>query len=70
MKLTRGELGALACYAVVIIGFMPPVVMLANRVEPRVFGMPFLLFWIGLMVLVTSLSMTLAFWIVDRSDRR
>ncbi|MBM4187512.1 MAG: DUF3311 domain-containing protein [Gemmatimonadetes bacterium] len=38
----------------------------ANRLEPSVLGLPFLLAWIVAWVLGTSLSM----WIVYRLDRR
>lgn len=39
---------------------------MANRVEPRVFGLPFLLAWIVAGVLLTSLVM----WIIHTLDRR
>jgi hypothetical protein len=69
MRLTRGERWALACYSIVIVGFMPPVIVWANSVEARVLGLPFLLFWAALMVLVTAVMMTLAYWVKDRLDR-
>ena len=69
MKLSRGERWALLCYAVVLVGFMPPVIVWANGVEGRVLGMPFLLFWAALMVLVTAAMMSLAFVIKNRIDR-
>ena len=67
---TRGEWRALACWLVVLVGFMPPVIVWVARVEWTVLGMPFLLFWIAMMVLVTAASMTLAGVIKDRSDRK
>jgi hypothetical protein len=39
---------------------------MANRVEPRVFGFPFLLAWIVGGVLLTSLVM----WLIHTLDRR
>jgi hypothetical protein len=36
-------------------------VPLANRVEPYVFGLPFLLFWIVLWVVITSLVMGIVY---------
>lgn len=69
MKLTRGERWALVCYAVVLVGFMPPVIVWANGVEARVLGLPFLLFWAATMVLVTAVMMTVAFWVKGRIDR-
>jgi len=69
MRLTRGERWALACYLVVVAGFMPPVTLWANGVHARVLGMPFLLFWTAAMVLATALLMTLALAIKDRIDR-
>ena len=39
---------------------------MANRVEPRVFGLPCLLAWIVAGVLLTSLVM----WIIHTLDRR
>jgi hypothetical protein len=37
-----------------------------NRVEPRVFGLPFLLFWIAAWVLLTPVAL----WTVGRLERR
>ncbi len=70
MKLTRGELRALACYTVVFVGFMPPVIIWACGVTTTVLGVPFLFFWVALMVLATSILMTLAMVITDLSDRK
>jgi hypothetical protein len=70
VKLTRGERWALVFYALVVLGFMPPVIVWANRVEPFVLGLPFFVFWIGLVTLLTSGLMTLAFVVKDRVDRR
>jgi hypothetical protein len=39
---------------------------LANRVEPRVFGLPFLLAWVSGAVLATTLVM----WLIHRLDQR
>lgn len=36
----------------------------ANRIEPRILGLPFLLAWIVLWVLLTSLTM----WYIGRRD--
>lgn len=41
----------------------------ANRVEPRVFGLPFLLFWIVAWVLLTSGIMALIY-LLDRARER
>jgi hypothetical protein len=68
MHLTRGERWALLLYAVVIAGFMPPVIVWANSVKARVLGMPFLLAWCALMVLVTAVVMSLAFVVKKRID--
>lgn len=38
----------------------------ANRVEPFVLGLPFLLFWIVVWVVITSVVMG-AIWTLDRS---
>ena len=56
MKLTRGERRSLVLYLFVLAGFLPPVIILFNRADVKVFGMPLLLFWVGLMVLLTSVS--------------
>lgn len=70
MRLTRGEKRALVCYALVLIGFMPPVFAWAAGSTERVLGLPFPLFWAGTMVLVTAISMSVAFVVKARSDRR
>jgi len=70
MRLTRGERRCLVLIALVFAGFLPPVTWWANGVQSRVLGLPFLLFWTALMVLVTAALMGLANVIKDRSDRR
>jgi hypothetical protein len=70
VKLTRGERWALLFYATTLAGFMPPVIVWANRVEPFVLGVPFFFFWVGLMTLGTSLLMTVAHAVKTRLDRR
>lgn len=68
MRLSRGERWALLCYAVVLAGFMPPVMLWVRGVDAKVLGMPFLLFWAALMVGVTAAAMSLAAVIKDRLD--
>jgi hypothetical protein len=70
VKLTRGERRALLCYAPVLIGFLPPVIVWVADVRGTVLGIPFILFWTALMVAVTAALMTLALFVVDRSDGR
>jgi hypothetical protein len=70
MRLTRGEKRALAFYALVLVGFMPPVFAWAAGSSARVLGLPFPLFWAGLMVLVTAIAMSVALFVKDRSDGR
>ncbi len=70
MKLTRGERRSLVLYLFVLAGFLPPVIILFNRADVKVFGMPLLLFWVGLMVLLTSVLMSLALFIKNRSDEK
>ncbi len=53
---------------------LPPLLMLggvpfANRVEPYVLGLPFLLFWILLWVVLTSAVMGLIY-ALDQADAR
>jgi len=68
--LSRGEKLALWCLLPIVIGFLPPVTGWAAAVEGRVLGLPFLLFWNGMMVAATALSMSLAFVIKNRVDKR
>lgn len=54
-----------------LIAAIPPVALtvavpFVNRVEPRIFGLPFLLAWIVCWVLVTPLFI----WSVGRLERR
>ena len=70
MRLTRGERRALLCYAPVLLGFLPPVIVWIADVEATVLGLPFILFWTASMVALTAALMTLALFVVDRSDRR
>jgi hypothetical protein len=70
MRLTRGERWALLCYALVVLGFMPPVISWVNRVEPLVLGVPFFYAWAGIMTLATSGLMTIAFFLRERLDRK
>jgi hypothetical protein len=68
MRLTRGEKFALLCLLPIVIGFLPPVTAWAVAIEARVLGLPFLLFWNGLMVAAAALLMSLAFVIKNRVD--
>jgi len=70
MHLTRGEKLALWCLVPIVIGFMPPVTGWAAAVDSRVLGLPFLLFWNGLMAAVTAVLMGLAVLIVQRAGRK
>lgn len=70
MRLTRGERRALICYALALAGFLPPVTFWANRIHPKILGLPFLVFWTGLMVLATAFLMSLALFLKDREDGR
>jgi ribose/xylose/arabinose/galactoside ABC-type transport system permease subunit len=70
MRLTPGERRALVCYALVLVGFMPPVFAWIAGSTARVLGLPLPLFWAALMVLLTAALMSLALLIKDRSDRR
>ena len=54
-----------------LLAIIPPIALLAglrfaNRVEPYVLGLPFLLFWIVLWVVATSAAM----WLIGALDRR
>jgi hypothetical protein len=69
VKLSRGERWAIPFYALVVLGFMPPVIGWANRAEPFVLGIPFLLFWVGFMTVMTTVLMSLALWVQRRVDR-
>jgi hypothetical protein len=69
VRLSRGERWGLLFYALVLAGFMPPVAGWANRVEPFVAGLPFFVFWIGLMTLATTALMSIAFLVKERLDR-
>ncbi len=70
MFLTRGEKVALWCFIPIVVGFLPPVTGWAAGIDARVLGLPFLLFWNGLMVLMASLLMSLAVVVKNRVDRR
>ncbi len=70
MGFTKGEKKAFIFLLIVILGFMPPVTNLVNRVTPYVLGMPFLLFWSSFMVLMTTVFMTYAYVVREREDKR
>lgn len=52
--------------AAIPIAALTLAVPLVNRVEPRVFGLPFVLFWIVLWVFATPG----AIWAIGRTERR
>jgi hypothetical protein len=68
MHVTPGEKRAAWCLVPILIGFLPPVTTWAAAVETRPLGVPFLLFWNCLMIVITALAMTLAFAIKIRVD--
>lgn len=49
--------------------FMLGGVPFANRVEPLVLGLPFLLFWVLLWVVLTSATMALIYTLDERAGR-
>jgi hypothetical protein len=70
LGLTKGEKKSLIFMLIAIAGFMPPVTSWANRIEPFVLGMPFLLFWQGLMIFGTFVCMALAYFVTEGADRK
>jgi len=70
LGLTKGEKKALIFMFIAIFGFMPPVTTWANRVEPFVMGMPFLLFWQGFMIFGTFICMALAYFVKEGADKK
>jgi len=68
MRLTRGERIALLFFAPIMVGFLPPVTGWAAGVESRVLGLPFLIFWSALMVVVTAGLMSIALVVKSRVD--
>lgn len=69
LGLTKGEKKSIIFMLIAILGFMPPVTIWANRVEPYVLGMPFLLFWQGLMIFGTFVCMALAYFVTEGADK-
>jgi hypothetical protein len=55
-----------AIIAAVPVAALTVAVPLVNRIEPRIFGMPFLLTWVVAWVLVTPAFL----WTVGRIERR
>ncbi len=73
MSETRSGLNAGQALRVTL-GVLPFIGMLVlipwvNRTEPFVLGLPFLLFWIVIWVVLTTVCMTIIYWIdpVNRS---
>jgi hypothetical protein len=59
----------------VVAAFIPALALIAglpfvNRLEPIVFGLPFLLFWILAWVLATPLFLGAAYWLDAREPGR
>jgi Protein of unknown function (DUF3311) len=55
-----------ALLAAIPIAAMTVVVPLVNRIEPRIFGLPFLLWWIIVWVLLAPAFL----WTIGRLERR
>ena len=53
-------------FAGIPIAALTVAIPFVNRVEPRVFGLPFLLFWIGLWVFLTPAFV----WSLGRAEER
>jgi hypothetical protein len=70
LGLTKGEKKSLVFMLIAILGFMPPVTIWANRVEPFVLGMPFLLFWQGFMIFGTFACMAMAYFVTEGTDKK
>ncbi len=55
-----------------LVGAVPFVMLvfalpLANRIEPMVLGLPFILFWIMLWIVLSPALLFLAYWIEKRT---
>ncbi len=70
MRLSRGERRAAWCVLPVVVAFLPPVTTWAAGVRARPFGVPFLVFWNTLAILLTAAMGTLALRIQERIDGR
>jgi hypothetical protein len=57
-------------FALAVLPFIGMLVLIpwVNRAEPYVLGLPFLLFWIVMWVVLTSVCMTVVFW-TDPANR-
>ncbi len=68
MHLSKGERTVLWCFILILLGYSPPVLNMVNRVEPVIFGIPFLLMYALVMILFTSGIMALAYKLRARED--
>ncbi|KXH83793.1 hypothetical protein AU377_03235 [Sporosarcina sp. HYO08] len=55
------------CWSVLSTLVVPPIFQYFNRIEPRVFGIPFLAYWILLVCII--LSLTLIVWYIVEDKR-
>ncbi|MCH2113842.1 MAG: hypothetical protein MK171_02865 [Pirellulales bacterium] len=49
-------------FALLLAGFLWPGMLIANRVEPFVLGLPFLMFWFVLLIVIQAVSLLLLYW--------
>lgn len=54
---------AAVIYAICVLAMIWPGAMLANRIEPFVFGLPFMFFWYVAWVFVLFVGLTALYWI-------
>ena len=48
-------------FVLLLSGFVWPGILIGNRVEPFVFGLPFLFFWFVFLIVVQGVSWTLIY---------
>jgi hypothetical protein len=46
--------------------FLWPLVKIGNRIEPFIFGLPFLFFWFVALIVVQFIAMVIMYWSTER----
>ena len=53
-------------FVLLLLAMLWPVVTIANRIEPYVLGLPFILFWFVLVLTLEFLGLVILYWLERR----
>jgi cbb3-type cytochrome oxidase subunit 3 len=69
MQNSKVKLFWLIYFCVCLLAMLWPVVKIGNRIEPFILGLPFLLFWFVMLLLLIFFGLLVMFWTEKRGRK-